>query len=74
MNNPPLHVGQRVALTRQMLQLGLPDIRGTVLSRVEGGNYIPAYALVRWDTGEQHNLLERNLIAADHSESDIKGA
>lgn len=74
MNNPPLYVGQRVALTRQMLQLGFPDIRGTVLSRVEGGNYIQAYVLVRWDTGEQHNLLERNLIAADHSESDIKGA
>lgn len=62
MNNPPLHVGQRVALTRQMLQLGFPDIRGTVISRVDS---TPPYVLVKWDTGEQFNSLERNVIAVD---------
>lgn len=54
-------VGQRVALTRDMLRLGFPDIRGTIksvdtLNRVIG---------VRWDDGRKTNILSSNLIRVD---------
>jgi hypothetical protein len=54
-------VGQRVALTRNMLRMGLPDLRGTIKS-VDTMNRVIG---VRWDDGHKTHVLSCNLIRTD---------
>jgi hypothetical protein len=54
-------VGDKVRLTRTMLRLGFPDLRGKVVAVDTAERVI----VVRWEDGTRHAMLASNAIRAD---------